>query len=99
MISEEERKEVEELKSLLYRDSITQYGKRKLINLYENLIETQNKMIGLMAEYIEEAGIMTKAKFPFDMNNENGLAIIQVANKQEILEYFRNKAKESENEY
>lgn len=56
MISEEEKKELEELKSLLYRDSITQYGKRKLINLYENLMKTQNKMIELMADILSNLG-------------------------------------------
>ena len=45
MINEEEKKEIDKLKSLLYTNSITQYGKRKLISLYENLIEKQQKEI------------------------------------------------------
>ena len=80
-MSEEEKKELEELKSLLYRDSITQYGKRHLINLYENLIETQNKMIELMAEYIDGYQIECYQYFK---------------DKNEVIELFRNKAKESE---
>lgn len=38
---DEEMKEYEELKSLLYQDSLTQYGKRKLIGI----IEKQQKEI------------------------------------------------------
>lgn len=40
-MTEEEKKEYEELKSLLYKDSLTQYGKRKLIGI----IEKQQKEI------------------------------------------------------
>ena len=35
MLSEEEKKEYEELKSLLYTGTISQYGKRKLTDLIE----------------------------------------------------------------
>jgi hypothetical protein len=41
MLSEEEKKEYEELKSLLYTGTISQYGKRKLIDI----IEKQQKEI------------------------------------------------------
>lgn len=95
MISEEENKELEELKSLLYRNSITQYGKRKLINLYENLIEKQQKVanlqektIQLMADYIKDIDDCINSEF----NSSEFMGY----NVQEIIEYFRNKAKESE---
>ncbi|MBR0428164.1 MAG: hypothetical protein IJK18_08220 [Clostridia bacterium] len=35
MLSDEEKKEYEELKSLLYTGTISQYGKRKLIDMFE----------------------------------------------------------------
>ena len=41
MLSDEEKKEYEELKSLLYTGTISQYGKRKLIDI----IEKQSKEI------------------------------------------------------
>ena len=41
MLSDEEKKEYEELKSLLYTGTISQYGKRKLIDI----IEKQQKEI------------------------------------------------------
>ncbi len=44
--------EIQELKRLLYTDNITQYGKRKLIEYYENLIQTQQAEI----EYLKQSG-------------------------------------------
>ena len=35
MLSDEEKKEYEKLKSLLYTGTISQYGKRKLIDMFE----------------------------------------------------------------
>lgn len=46
MLSDEERKEYEELKSLLYTGTISQYGKRKLIEI----IEKQSKEIEELKE-------------------------------------------------
>ena len=46
MLSDEEKKEYEELKSLLYTGTISQYGKRKLINI----IEKQQKEIEELKE-------------------------------------------------
>ncbi len=46
MLSDEEKKEYEELKSLLYTGTISQYGKRKLIDL----IEKQQKEIEELKE-------------------------------------------------
>ena len=43
--------ELEKLKSLLYTDSLTQYGKRKLIKIYEDIIKKKDNQIDLMAEY------------------------------------------------
>ena len=45
-MSEEEKKEYEELKSLLYTGTISQYGKRKLIEI----IEKQSKEIEELKE-------------------------------------------------
>ncbi len=38
-----EEENIEELKRLLYTDTLTQYGKRKLINYYEKQIEKLQK--------------------------------------------------------
>lgn len=48
-MNEEEKKKYEELKSLLYTGTISQYGKRKLIDL----IETQQKELEEKTEIIE----------------------------------------------
>ena len=50
-MSDEEKKEYEELKSLLYTGTISQYGKRKLIEI----IEKQSKEI----EELKEADLTT----------------------------------------
>lgn len=49
-MSEEENKEYEELKSLLYQGNLTQYGKRKLIEI----IEKQQKQIEELKNEIME---------------------------------------------
>ena len=54
MLSDEEKKEYEELKSLLYQGTISQYGKRKLIDI----IEKQSKEI----ERLEARKYMLKAE-------------------------------------
>ena len=49
MLSDKEKREYEELKSLLYTGTISQYGKRKLIDL----IEKQSKEIEDNKKYID----------------------------------------------
>ena len=49
-MNDEEKKEYERLKSLLYTDSLTQYGKRKLIGI----IEKQQKEIKIQEDMIDE---------------------------------------------
>lgn len=49
--------ELEKLKSLLYIGSLTQYGKRKLIKTYEDIIKEKDKQIDLMVEYISNLDI------------------------------------------
>lgn len=46
MLSDEEKKEYEELKSLLYQGTLTQYGKRKLIGI----IKKQSKELEELKE-------------------------------------------------
>ena len=103
MLSEEENKELEELKSLLYRNSITQYGKRKLINLYENLIEKQQKVANLQEKTIqlmaEQFEIMKDKEEEIDCFIPREYSDIDDCVKKDscqecIIEYFRNKAKE-----
>ena len=53
--SEEEKEEYEELKNLLYTGQLSQYGKRKLIEIIETQkaeIEKKNKAMDLMAEQL-----------------------------------------------
>lgn len=62
MLSDEEKKEYEELKSLLYTGTISQYGKRKLIDIIEkqqkeieenkeNWLLAQNELLGYVQGY------------------------------------------------
>ena len=51
MLSDEEKREYEELKSLLYTGTISQFGKRKLIDI----IEKQSKEIEELKEYKHDA--------------------------------------------
>lgn len=44
-MTEEEKEAIESLKTLLYADNLTQRGKRKLIEIYENLIQKQQTEI------------------------------------------------------
>lgn len=99
MISEEERKAIEMIKEQkenveysinamectpedydedVYNDCV-EWSKNAETVL--NLIETQNKMIELMAEYIDDYQIECYQYFK---------------DKNEVIELFRNKAKESE---
>ena len=68
MLSDEEKKEYEELKSLLYTGTISQYGKRKLIEI----IEKQSKEIEELKEdkygLEEEVQIQAKQLIEIDGN-------------------------------
>ena len=64
MLSDEEREEYEELKSLLYTGTISQYGKRKLIDMFEKqqkeieeLKVQNNKLAQCHFRYEEMTGI------------------------------------------
>ena len=73
---DEEKKEYEELKSLLYTGTISQYGKRKLIAIIEKQqaeIEKKDKIIDLMAGYIVCPEAMC------------------LSTEKEVIEYFTNK--------
>lgn len=78
MLSDEEKKEYEELKSLLYTGTISQYGKRKLIDI----IEKQSKEIEELKEvkwYYEISRVpkdKIKAKIEeIDMTGEIGYLV------------------------
>ena len=100
MISEEERKAIEILKEFRKTGYTTlmvkYYGDRiktntiikMTIDTVLNLIETQNKMIELMAEDIKDAD-----DYIYSELNKSDFSDY---NTQQIIEYFRNKAKESE---
>lgn len=92
-LSEEEKKEFEELKSLLYTGQISQYGKRKLITIIENQqaeLEKKDKMIDEMAEMI------TEAKFCYFKKKVGGelLGKYRCYNQKEWKEYFEKKVEE-----
>lgn len=85
--------ELEKLKSLLYTDSLTQYGKRKLIKTYEDIIKEKDKQIDLMAEFISkqdvEEEICIKNKTNPDWCNEDYTNC-----KDCIKQYYERKSKE-----
>ena len=91
VMSEEERKAVELLKNIENNTWSTKYimsSDSKNARTLINLIETQNKMIELMADYIKDIDDC--------INSEFNSSEFSDCNVQEIIEYFRNKAKESE---
>lgn len=51
-MTEEEKEELHKLKSLFYTNTLTQYGKRKLIKIYEETIEKKDKIIDLMLDML-----------------------------------------------
>lgn len=53
MLSEEEKREYEELKSLLYTGTISQYGKRKLIDMFEKQ-QKEIEELKAISEYREK---------------------------------------------
>ena len=84
MISEEEKQAIEYLNKYINWET---YGERSLetdIETVLNLIETQNKMIELMAEEF-----LRLDSFMGDYDNHT---------IETLIEYFRNQAKESEDE-
>lgn len=75
MLSDEEKKEYEELKSLLYTGIISQYGKRKLIDMFEK----QSKEI----EELQELSISVRAVNQIDKLQKE---IEELKEKNKILE-------------
>lgn len=52
-MNEEEKREYEELKRLLYKEQLSQYGKRKLIGIIETQkaeIEKKDKIINMLKD-------------------------------------------------
>lgn len=54
MLSDEEKREYEELKSLLYQGTISQYGKRKLIDIIEKQSKEIEELKDDRKKYAEE---------------------------------------------
>lgn len=83
--------ELEKLKSLLYTGSLTQYGKRKLIKTYEDIIKEKDKQIDLMADYI----LLFKTEKENPKKPDGCCAVKKVSlNKEETKQYFEKLAKE-----
>ena len=104
MIGEEEKDVINDLKILCdevlgqddcYRyDNYSASEKMTMISIVLNLIETQNKMIELMAEFMNKRSWkehQVKDDTCYCCKTEYGSDEC----KQCIIEYFRNKAKES----
>lgn len=102
MISKEEKKTIEDLKDTLKisDEMFEEVGDRLIdtrsslqIQTILNLIETQNKMIELMAECFINFEVKWYCKYilPADWKCASKENCIKC-----IIEYFRNKAKESE---
>lgn len=88
-MTEEEKKEYEELKSLLYTGQISQYGKRKLIDIIEKQdteINKLNNVIDRMAKKLSQVPIFT-VKSKSNNYNANDLYTAPMS-IEEIKEYF-----------
>ena len=86
MLSDEEKREYEELKSLLYTGTISQYGKRKLIDI----IEKQQKEIeelknGQIDFWISDKEIEERIRNKF-VNKDKIKAKIEEINKEMLNE-------------
>ena len=98
MISEEEKDAIDVLEDVfIFKNTNNRFTKLdlKCINIALNLIETQNKMIELMAEFMNKRSWkehQVKDDTCYCCKTEYGSDEC----KQCIIEYFRNKAKESE---
>ena len=89
-MSDEEKKEYEELKSLLYTGTISQYGKRKLIDI----IEKQQKEIEELKEENE------KYKNPPFFDEDNYTENDKIKAKIEpVLKQLERKMQEEYNKY
>ena len=104
MLSDEEKKEYEELKSLLYTGTISQYGKRKLIDMFEKQqkeieeLKTINQMQKYRIEVIDERELISKDKIKEilgieeDINNEKLLSLLQtIVDENARLEYVEDR--------
>lgn len=86
--------ELEKLKGLLYIGSLTQYGKRKLIKTYEDIIKEKDKQIDLMVEYINNIQDCPLENCGVDLDCEN-----RCDNNEKLIEecwkiYFESKVEE-----
>lgn len=86
--------ELEKLKSLLYTDSLTQYGKRKLIKIYEDIIKKKDKQIDLMTEYIDNSNYVDSEECQFQYDFKIKKCIEKGDCKDCIKQYFESKSKE-----
>lgn len=91
MLSDEEKKEYEELKSLLYTGTISQYGKRNLIDMFEKQskeIEILNKNMNLL----REQNISYKQSI-HGLKEENKKYIVQLTDEQyrKLVDIIRDK--------
>lgn len=88
--------ELEKLKSLLYTDSLTQYGKRKLMKTYEDIIKKKDKQIDLMAEYINNIQDCPLENCGVDLDCENRCDNNEELTKQCWKMYFESKVHKNE---
>ena len=86
--------ELEKLKSLLYTGSLTQYGKRKLIKTYEDIIKDKDKQIDLMIKYIDNSNYVDSEECQFQYDFKIKKCIEKGDYKKCIKQYFESKPKE-----
>ena len=86
--------ELEKLKSLLYIGSLTQYGKRKLIKTYEDIIKDKDKQIDLMIKYIDNSNYVDSEECQFQYDFKIKKCIEKGDCKECIKQYFESKSKE-----
>ena len=77
-----------------YKDIEQDYiaNEEKLVDLISKLeteLEKYKKITEKLAEYIEKAEIMHKAKIPLDRYNPDSLSIVRIAKKEEIIDWAR----------
>ena len=73
---------IEELKRLLYRDELTQYGKRKLINYYEQQEKDYKRVLEMNEVLLKENELLRQQNISYK-NNIHELK--EVRNNNEII--------------
>ena len=83
-MTDEEKKEYEELKSLLYTGTISQYGKRKLIDMFEKQQKEIQKSANRLNKIIKEQNQLMQGR---KIDYKNNTVTLQNGEKISLDEY------------